>query len=161
MPIRKFTLLIFLLMTLVIVSVAQDAPAPERQLTATQLVVDATESAQPNQAQVSRTPTDEAFVQTATALIIHATQTSQANSGLVPTQATRIDPFALTATQIITDATATALVGFVAQTEIETPEPDTISPLTLTIIMIVLLIGVLVVISGGFAYMNSRQTPKN
>lgn len=161
MPKRIITLLILWLMCIALVATAQDEPGPERQLTATQRVVDATESAQPNQTQVSRTPTSEPFMQTATALVVYATQTSQAGGAGVPTQATRVDALGLTATQFISDATATAESGFVAQTTTQTPEPEPISPLTLTIIMVVLLIIALVVISGGFAYVNSRNVPKN
>ena len=163
MPKRIIFLLILFLMSVSLVTIAQDEPAPERQLTATQLVVDATESAQPNQTQVANTPTNEPFMQTATALVIHATQTSQASGGNIPTQATRIDAFGLTATQIISDATATAEAVFVAQTTTETPTPESepISPLILTIVMVVLLVVVLLAISGAFAYMNSRNVPKN
>ena len=161
MPKRIIFLLILFLMSVSLVTIAQDEPAPERQLTATQLVVDATESAQPNQTQVANTPTNEPFMQTATALVIHATQTSQASGGNIPTQATRIDAFGLTATQIITDATATAESVFVAQTTAEIPEAEPISPLILTIVMVVLLVVVLLAISGAFAYMNSRNVPKN
>ncbi len=161
MPKRIIFLLILFLMTVSLVTIAQDEPAPERQLTATQLVVDATESAQPNQTQVANTPTNEPFMQTATALVIHATQTSQASGGNIPTQATRIDAFGLTATQIIADATATAESVFVAQTTAEIPEAEPISPLILTIVMVVLLVVVLLAISGAFAYVNSRNVPKN
>lgn len=161
MPKRIIFLLILFLMSVSLVTIAQDEPAPERQLTATQLVVDATESAQPNQTQVANTPTNEPFMQTATALVIHATQTSQASGGNIPTQATRIDAFGLTATQIIADATATAEAVFMAQTTAEIPEAEPISPLILTIVMVVLLVVVLLAISGAFAYMNSRNVPKN
>src|SRR5688572_28605956 len=114
MPKRIMLLLILWLMCIALVATAQDQPGPERQLTATQRVVDATESAQPNQIQVSRTPTSEPFMQTATALVVHATQTSQA--GGAPTQATRVNALGLTATQFVSDVTATAEAGFVAQT---------------------------------------------
>lgn len=160
MPNRISVVFIFLLMTVGFVAIAQDdAPAPERQLTATQLVVDMTETAQVNQTPIPVTATDEQFAQTATALVIFASQTSQANGILGVTQTPSVN-YALTATQIIAYATQTGEARIIAQAETVDPENDTMSALSLTLIMLVMMILVLVAISSAFAYMNTRQTPK-
>lgn len=158
---RIIAVLIFLLTTIGFVAIAQDdAPAPERQLTATQLVVDMTETAQVNQTPIPFTATSEQFAQTATALIIFSSQTSQASGTLDVTQAPTSDIFALTATQIIVDATQTGEAIITAQSDNDTSEFDSMSPLILTIMMVLVLIIILVAIGSAFAYMNTRQTPK-
>ena len=162
MPNRiMIAVLIFLLTTMSFVAIAQDdAPAPERQLTATQLVIDITETAQVNQTPIPFTATSEQFAQTATAIVIFSSQTSQASGTLGVTQAPTDNSFALTATQIVANATQTGEAIIIAQVDTDISDFDSMSPLTLTIIMVLVLIIILVAIGGGFAYMNTRQTPK-
>ncbi len=129
----------------------------ELQLTATQLIADATDTAEAFNGTATPTDTPDSFVLTATALVIQATQTAEGN-GSIPVPATVSgNQFELTATQIIMEATATAQSGGITSS---IADDDESQALNITILAIGLVIFALIIIGGGYIVLNSRDEQK-
>jgi|GEM_PF-6926395 len=159
MRFRIFALLILLLSIFAVTVIAQDntPTVAELELTATQLLLQETQTASAASGQPLPTATDDPFVMTATALVVQATQTGAA-LGSTPAPVTdvgEIDAFSMTATQIIAEASQTAENASESQ-DADEPDDGADSPLSLTIIAFGLLIVVLIIIGGAYFFISSQ-----
>lgn len=162
MRFRLFALFTLLLSMLAMTAIAQEDNTPtvaELELTATQLLLESSQTADADSSEVQETATPDPFEMTATALILAATQTGEAiGSSPVPvTPAENVDTFAQTATQLIMEASQTA------ESVIETQDSDdgAESPLGLTLIAFGFVIVVLIIIGAGYAFIASRTNNRN
>lgn len=126
--------------------------APELQLTATQISADETSTAETINGTATPTETSDSFGLTATALIVNATQSGEANGS------TSTPDFELTATQLIDEATATAL--FISASSPPSDNVEDAQALNITFLAIGLVIFALIIIGGGYLVLNSRDEQK-